>query len=71
MGWLPFHVAILTVVVGLLLVTCAFLIGISISEGDGARTALVRFTGIGWEALERIDVLAAGHIGGPSAAASR
>jgi hypothetical protein len=112
-GWLPFHLAILTVVVGLLLVTCAFLIGkqldarihparllrlgaggaeleseallavfaplqvllptdpangewealdgkvIAISEGDGVRTALVRFTGIGWEARERTDAFAA------------
>ncbi len=32
---------------------------IAISEGDGVRTALVRFTGIGWEARERIDAKAA------------
>jgi hypothetical protein len=32
-GWLPFHVAILTVVVGLLLVTCAFLIGYGFYAG--------------------------------------
>ena len=41
---------------------------IAISEGAGVRTALVRFTGIGWEARERIDAFAAGHIGGPSSA---
>jgi hypothetical protein len=45
---------------------------LAISEGDGVRAALVRFTGIGWEARERIDAFAAGHIGGlSSAAASR
>jgi hypothetical protein len=33
-GWLPFHVAILTVVVGLLLVTSAFLIGYGFYAGQ-------------------------------------
>jgi hypothetical protein len=36
---------------------------IAISEGDGVRAALVRFTGIGWEAREGIDAFAAGHLG--------
>ena len=43
---------------------------IAISEDDGVRTALVRFTGIGWAARERIDALAAGRVCGPSSAAA-
>ena len=36
--WLPFKVAILTVVVGLLLVTCAFLVGYGTAESAPSRS---------------------------------
>ena len=34
---------------------------IALSDHEGVRTALVRFTGIGWEGRERIDAFAAEH----------
>ena len=39
---------------------------IALSERDGAPTALVRFTGIGWDMLERLKALARGERGRPA-----
>ena len=52
---ISFGVAIITIVVGILVVTC---VSSSASERDGAPTALVRFTGIGWNMHERLEALA-------------
>jgi hypothetical protein len=39
---------------------------VALSERDGVPTALVRFTGIGWDIHERLEALARGERGRPA-----